>query len=113
VTVNGSTVVRGATVSSGDNTLYFESTSGVLLVIQGLPNPAVLRFPRINRVLGHMQLPPASVALLPASLCFSTPIISTLLHFLFAMPPPANPGFWAAGQCKSMPPLDLACFPIG
>jgi hypothetical protein len=37
VIANGSKVVSGATVSSRDNTLYFESASGVLLVTQGAP----------------------------------------------------------------------------
>jgi hypothetical protein len=34
VTVNGSSVVSGATVSTGDTTLYFESTSGAVAVSQ-------------------------------------------------------------------------------
>src|SRR5258708_9016368 len=50
---------------------------------------------------------PTSAALRPASSCFSAPIISTSLYFLFAMhTPPHNllfsytplRGFWGAGQ---------------
>src|SRR6266478_1582387 len=50
---------------------------------------------------------PTSAALRPASICFSAPIISTSLYFLFAIPPPLRKprksytllrGFWGAGQ---------------
>jgi len=39
VTVNGSTALNGVTVANGDNTLYFESVSGNVLVTQGVPLP--------------------------------------------------------------------------
>src|SRR5579863_9581491 len=50
---------------------------------------------------------PTSAALLPASICFNAPIISTSLYFLFDMPPPSHKtrysytplrGFWGAGH---------------
>jgi hypothetical protein len=39
VTVNGSTVASGVAVNAGDDTLYFESTNGTVVVTQGTAQP--------------------------------------------------------------------------
>ena len=43
VTVNGSTVASGVAVNAGDNTLYFESTSGSVVVTQGVASGAAAK----------------------------------------------------------------------
>jgi len=47
---------------------------------------AVLRFPDVDRVLENSDLPCQIAAVRPASSCFSTPMICSVLSFLFDIP---------------------------
>src|SRR5262249_41358405 len=53
-------------------------------------HPAILRLPRIHRVLRHSQLTPHLRCAAPRPICFNAPIISTSLYFLFVMPAPSS-----------------------